>query len=308
VLATILVAAVAVVGAIVWLGRADEPSSGTSDPTPGVGPAGLADAGGFAYRFEVGKTYRYNVTTLMQGTLTVDGSAQSYREQAFAVISVRPMSVDDDGVVTAKVEQLSGRAVVNGDEAPLSPGSATVRIRPDGAIVWVSNPFGAAILQEAMFGFPGVNQFLPIMPAREVHDGDAWDVTVTQELPDVGASISFDTDSSLLGLASQSSGGDVVVVRGQVGLPLDVRFDARPALKSMKIDFPSRSEPAVVFSGSSLLDTTAEFDTAKGALHLMNSSGNLEMEVRSENLPARAGGNSDVLFSGLIGLIVQPSP
>jgi hypothetical protein len=304
VIAALSVAALTVLGALLWTGRVDQQSNKEPNAGGAGGPVPAGLPGGLAYRFDVGTTYRYTVTALMQGTLTAGGSPQPYREDASATVSVTPTSVADNGVVTATIEQVDARSVVNGHTAALSPASATVRIRPDGAVIRVSNPFGSAMLQEAMLGFPGVNQFLPVLPSHRVDDGDSWQATVTQELPDVDAALSFETASTLVG-SGGSPGRGVVVLRGHVELPLDVTFDAEPALEAMNVAVPPQSEPAVAFSGSAALDTTVEFDRAKGALRTMNSQGELEMAVRYDDFPRGAAVARAAQFSGWIGLMVR---
>jgi hypothetical protein len=302
VFATVVVAALAILGAVLLAGRIGGGSSEKPDPGGAGGPV-AGDPYGLVYTFEVGETYRYTVTALMQGTLTAGGSPEPYREDASAVVSVTPTSVDENGVVTATIEQLSGQSVVNGQAAALSEGSATVRIRPDGAVVRVSNPFGAAMLHDAMIGFPGVNQFLPVLSSYHVDDGESWQATVTQELPDVDAALSFETASTLVGAGG--SGGSVVVVRGHVDLPLDVSFDAERGLEKMSVKVPAGSDPTVGFSGSAALDTTVEFDRGKGALRAMNSQGELEMAVRYDDFPRGADVTDAAQFSGWIGIMVR---
>jgi hypothetical protein len=277
----------------------------SGEQSPAVGPATdggpQSGRGSLVYRFEVGRTYRYSVVAGLEGSVTVDGATEDYVERESVDVELTPTDVEPDGSILVRLEQQAGNFEVNRQTGTISPTSSIVTIAPDGRVVKVRNPWGAALLQEGLFGYPGVNQLLPVLPEDPSEAGrrTSWSTSFRQELPDVDEVLRYVVEGRLVRPGDPGVPPGDYDVKVHLTVPLDLRADARPGLSALNIELAG-SSPTVAMSGSADVTMFAQFDEATGQLVSMVSEGSLNMTVRYIDFPRSLNTPRELGFTGTI--------
>jgi hypothetical protein len=293
--------------------RFGEPVETAVEDGAAPAPADAAEAGDglLAYTFEEGETYRYGVSAGLEGTITVDGKTSEYVETESADVELTPVRVAEDGTAVVRVEQHAGTIEIDGRGGVIAPTSSVLTVGPDGRVVRVENPWGAALLQEGLLGYPGVNQFLPVLPPNpnEVPSPRmSWSSELRQRLPDVGGVLRGFVEGRVV------RPGDPEVPPGEWDLqehliaPLQLQSDARAGLEALGVGVPAASSPTIAISGTVDVAMTAQVDESTGRLVLMVSEGSLAMSVQYLDFPASLELPRSVSFSGTVRLNVAAAP
>jgi hypothetical protein len=246
-----------------------------------------------------GQTYRYHLDMSFDGSVKVAGQAAPVSTQFGEDFTWKVESVDATGLATVTMTIESITSTVNGQTEPAGgPLTVQMKVARDGRILTAGN-LALTGSSSTTQGFPGTDQFLPLLPDHPVKPGDAWDKTFDQSIPfDIGK-IHYVAHNSYL--RNEDVGGvQAAVIAGTVKVPLDLTID--PNEISQALDTPA--DPTipkgakVLFTGTMDLTQTAWLDLAKHTLLKGSLTGAMDMTIQLKGVPAPAG-----IPDGKIGLI-----
>jgi hypothetical protein len=173
-----------------------------------------------------------------------------------------------------------------------------VKVAKDGRILTAGNRALTGSSNTTQ-GFPGTDQFLPLLPDHPVKPGDAWDKTFDQDFPFGSGKIHYVAHNSYL--RNEDVGGvQAAVIAGKVTVPLDLTIDPNEISKALDTP-PDPTIPKgakVLFTGTMDLTQTAWLDLAKHTLLKGSLTGAMDMTIQLKGIPAPAG-----IPDGKIGLI-----
>jgi hypothetical protein len=267
-----------------------------------------AKAGPLALAFTAGDTHRYRIAQSMD--LTVDGDAVGGTEdlelEIEQLVSWTVTDVDDDGVARIRIEAEDVSGTVNGSPAPpagpVPP--VEVRISPDGEVLSIGGPAlgGAGIdLTQGglgqLFDVPGSNQVTPLLPPDgDAAPGDSWDSSYTHDVPFGEGSIELEATSRYDRDERVGDAETAVIVTDS-----DVRMDVAFAFADLIDMFGGGEMPAgasgldaladasMTYAGTASSSQTGWLELATRELVQMRTTGELELEMEIEGVPAASG-------------------
>jgi type IV pilus assembly protein PilA len=286
----LVVVLVAAAGAYLFLNRSSSPS-GTA----------------LALSLTQGQTYRYHTDMTFDGSIKVAGQAAPVSMQFGEDFAWKVESVDASGVATVTMTVESITSTVNGQSTSVGdPMTIQVKVAKDGRILTAGNLAltGGSSTAE---GFPGTDQFLPLLPDHPVKPGDSWDKTFDQAFPFGAGKIHYVAHNSYL--RNEAVGGvQAAVIGGSVTVPLDLTIDPNEISKAL--DAPS--DPTipkgakVLFTGTMNLTQTAWLDLAKHTLLKGSLAGAMDMTIQLKGIPAPTGiPDGKIGLAGNVSLRIQ---
>jgi type IV pilus assembly protein PilA len=258
-------------------------------------PGGTA----LALSLSPGQTYRYHLDMSFDGSVKVAGQAAPVSMQFGEDFTWKVESVDASGLATVTMTVESITSTVNGQSASAGePMTIQVKVAKDGRILTAGN-LALTGGSSASEGFPGTDQFLPLLPDHPVKPGDAWDKTFDQDFPFGNGKIHYVAHNSYL--RNEDVGGvQAAVIGGTVKVPLDLTIDPNEISKALDTPAdPTIPKGAkVLFTGTMDLTQTAWLDLAKHTLLKGSLTGAMDMTIQLKGIPAPAE-----IPDGTIGLI-----
>lgn len=246
-----------------------------------------------------GQSYGYHIDMSFDGSVKVAGQAAAVTTQFGEDFTWKVESVDASGVATVTMTVESITSTVNGQSTPAGgPMTIQVKVAKDGRILTAGN-LALTGSSSTTQGFPGTDQFLPLLPDHPVKPGDAWDKTFDQEFPFGDGKIHYVAHNSYL--RNEDVGGiQAAVIGGTVKVPLDLTIDPNEISKAL--DTPADTTipkgAKVLFTGNMDLTQTAWLDLAKHTLLKGSLTGAMDMTIQLKGIPAPAG-----IPDGKIGLV-----
>lgn len=241
-----------------------------------------------AMQFREGDSYRYRLSLAFDGTVEVGTDVEPFQFEMEETFSMVVESVDQDGIATLHmtIEDLS--ASVGGDSvsAPTDDLDFRLKIAPDGRIL-ESGGLGFATGPNTGPGFPGVDQFTPLLPEGPVSPGDTWASDFEQSVPFFDKPFRFEGESELLRYESVA-GVDTAVIRSRLTIPLDFSLNLREVLGAIgedDSDLPEGTDPVFVYGGNVELVQTNWFDPEQGEVVESSSDAAIDMTLRIEGVP-----------------------
>jgi hypothetical protein len=255
-------------GALVFvLGRGTPHASGTT----------------LALSFRPGQVFRFHLMNRITGTLSAS-AVDLNTPIDLAVdetVSFRVVSVDSDGITTARVKLEKATASVNGRSEDVATGKdLEMRIARDGRILQSG---GVAFGSEDGNGaaFPGTDQFLPILPDGRVAPGDSWSKTFTVRFPLGDGSLRYSTDNTLLRY-EPLNGVRSAVIQSDVKVPLGISIDARKFFLSAGMtesEIPPEAKGSLRYDGQMESLQTAWYDAVSKQILKSTARGTMDLRM-----------------------------
>ncbi len=267
-----------------------------------------AKAGPLALAFTAGDTHRYRIAQSMDLTVGGDaiGGTEDLELEIEQLVSWTVTEVDDDGVATIRVEVEEMTGTVNGSPTPASGPVPPVelRISPDGEVLSIGGPAlgGAGIdLTQGglgqLFDVPGSNQVTPLLPPDgDAVPGDSWDSSYTHDVPfgegsiDLEATSRYDRDERV-------DGAETAVIVTDSDVRMDVAFAFADLIDmfgggEMPTGAPgvdALADASMTYAGTASSSQTGWLELATRELVQMRTTGELDLEMMIEGVPAASG-------------------
>jgi hypothetical protein len=241
-----------------------------------------------AMQFREGQAYRYRLTMTFDGEVDLGTEIQDFQFEMEETFSLDVESIDEEGIATVRmtIEDLSASA--DGDTVPTPDEDLEFRLRiaPDGRIL-ESGGLGFATGPNTGPGFPGLDQFAPLLPDGSVSPGDSWTTEFEQAVPFFDEPLRFEATSEFL--RNETVGAvEAAVIRTRTTIPLDFSLDVREVLAAIgedDSDLPESSDPVLVYGGKVVLVQTNWFDPEKGEILESSTDATVDMNLRIEGVP-----------------------
>jgi hypothetical protein len=250
-----------------------------------------------ALKFSAGQTLRYRVGFSINGSVSnlaapglgISAGPSPYRLQVSETVSWRVRSVDSSGEATVEVSVIEGTVTVNGQTHPASAAApvTVLQVAPDGRVVSAQDQ-GLIPGRGSGGGFPGLDQWTPVLPIRPVGPGARWSRAFDQALPPGPATLRYSTVNSFVRY-QDASGIRTAVVSANVSVPVQVTVEPNRLGGAQASSPPpdgSGATPTVEYSGSSSWNQMAWVDPKAGALVRLATTGSVDMTMSFRNFPS----------------------
>lgn len=181
-----------------------------------------------ALSFKPGQVYRFHLVNRITGTFSSDAAGLNAPIDVGVdeTVAFRVISVDRDGITTARVKIEDATATANGASSPGPAGKELeMRIARDGRILQSGGvAFGSE--EGAGAAFPGTDQFMPILPDGKVAPGDSWSKSFTVRFPLGDGAIRYETENTLQRY-EPLNGVRAAVIQSDIKIPLKLTIDPR---------------------------------------------------------------------------------
>ena len=253
----------------------------------------MAQARAFTTGFKAGQTLRYDVHTVLSGSLSVASQAVPLSSDQTLREILRVTSVDRSGTATVEVTitDLVAATTGGGGAQP-----SALLVGRDGRI----HSGGAATLGGPIPSIPGSDQLTPVFAGHPVKPGDGWIVGYDRPNPYGGGSLRFTAHGRYLRDES-AAGRQAAVIQTTLTGPIDFSIDfarlpSPPAATNPPIAPPTGT---VQYTGQATNTATYWVDLATNQVLKSTGSGTY---VLAYSVPASAGvaGAQQVTFNGTI--------
>ena len=252
---------------------------------------GTVKARAFTTGLTAGQSVRYQVHTVVSGTLTAGASQLPVDSDQRVSQTLRVDSVDKAGTATVT---LTTDTITDSSGAALTtkPGPVVLKIGADGRILAGSG----AQLGGRLPSLPGTDQLTPILPGHPVKPGDSWDRSYVRPNPYGAGAFSLTAHNKYV--RDETVGGHAAaVIDSTLTGPLDftIDFSKIPNLQ------PGAATGAVHYVGSVNSKNRYWLSTAgRGGVLKSSASGDYSLPYAVVVSTSQAGGPQQVSFSGRI--------
>lgn len=249
-----------------------------------------------------GQSVTYQVRFTMNGTISIAGQSQPFSGQMSETVGWKVTSVNA-GVATVHVTLRNVSGQVEGQRIKKSdvPSGVDIKVAADGRVLSGGDLASAG---SNSFGFPGTDQFTPLLPDRPVGPGDTWSKSFQQSLPFADGALSYSTRSTFLRYQTLQ-GVRTAVLSTTMDVPLDYTVNIRRLLAFIgqkDSQIPAGSDPSISYGGSVQIRSTSWFDPTRGQLVQSASDGTFDMTMKFAGFPAGEQPPGDVRFVGSISV------
>ena len=181
---------------------------------------GTLQAHRFTTGFKAGETIRYQVHTVVSGSLSLKGQQVPLLSGQSRIETLQVVSVDGAGTATVRATNVDGVGDSTFGTVTGRPAPATFRIGSDGKI-----RSGAAIqVAGRVPSIPGSDQLTPVLTDHPVKPGDSWDKRYGRTNPYGPGGFAFTSHSTYV--RDEPLGGrDAALIESTVSGPIDFTID-----------------------------------------------------------------------------------
>ena len=248
----------------------------------------------FTTGFKAGETLRYDLHTVVDGSLGVGSQSVPLTSDQELRETLAVKSVDRSGTATVEITaQDLVSAATGGSGTPPAP--ATLQVGRDGRI----KSGAATTLGGPIPSIPGSDQLTPVLAGRPVKPGDAWDVAYTRPNPFGGGGFQFATHNRYL-RDEAVAGRQAAVIESDLSGPVDFSIDfSRLPVPPAPTNPPTAITGTIQYTGNLAAKTTYWVDLETDRVLKSSGSGTY---VIAYSTPAVAGvsGAQQVAFNGTI--------
>jgi hypothetical protein len=255
-----------------------------------------------------GDTYRYAMKMEMDAAVSAPqlGFSQPFRGTMEAVISMRVVSVDGDGVATVDMVLEEGEATFFEVTEPLPRETTRIRIAPDGRLIEVNGhalPGGAGIGA----GLPGFDQFAPLLPDETVSPGDSWTKDVDLPIPFGEGSMQLLVEGDYV-RNDTIRGLPVAVIRTNSFTPLDLELsfdDIAAFVGGSAEDIPGVDDLEMSMGGNMRLLQTSWLDLPTGRWYRTKESADFDLAIVMRGIPGSGPDEATMHLTGTMNLLMD---
>lgn len=267
-----------------------------------------AKAGPLALAFTAGDTHQYRIAQSMDMTVGGDavGGTEDLELEIEQLVSWTVTEVDGGGVATIRVEVEEMTGTVNGSPTAASGlvPPVELRISPDGEVLSIGGPAlgGAGIdLTQGrlgqLFDVPGSNQVTPLLPPDgDATPGDTWDSSYTHDVPFGEGSIELEA-TSRYDRDERVDGAETAVIVTDSNVRMDVAFAFADLIDVFgggemptgASGMDALADASMTYAGTASSSQTGWLELATRELVQMRTTGELDLEMEIEGIPAASG-------------------
>jgi hypothetical protein len=183
-----------------------------------------------SFVFAKGQSARYRVRFQEDGHISggPEENSVTYRNRLSEIMAWHVLSVDRAGTATVGLVLTNRHTWEDGKTGTLQPASFQIRIARDGRIL-----AGADLAPSAGNGpgYPGMEQFAPLLSGRPVRPGDSWTKSFVQSFAGSSQTLGYSTNNQFLALATVGS-SSTAAISSRMTVPVHflVRDIGRPSL------------------------------------------------------------------------------
>ncbi len=255
-----------------------------------------------------GEVYRYAMKMEMDAAVSAPqlGFSEPFQGAMEAVISMRVVSVDGDGIATVDMLIEEGEATFLNVTESLPQETTRIRIAPDGRFVEVNGhalPGGSGVGA----GLPGVDQFAPLLPDETVSPGETW-------TKDVDLPIPFGEGSMQLVVQGEYLRNDTIrglpaaVIRTDSFTPLDLDLsfdDIAAFLGGSAEGIPGADDLEMSMGGNMQLVQTSWVDLPTGRWYRTKGSADFDLAIVMRGLPDPGPDEATIRLVGTMKLLMD---
>jgi hypothetical protein len=269
--------------------------------------------GGSAYALQFAKakpgdTYRYAMKMDMDAGISSPqiGALQSLDMTMEAVIAMRVVSVDGDGVATIDLIIEEGTATLLDVTEELPRETTRIKIGPDGRLVELG---GHALPGSAQIGggLPGFDQFAPLLPDTIVKPGDTWEKELDLPIPigegemELLVRGEFLRNGTIRGLPA-------AVIRTDSFSPLDLKLsfdDIEALLGGSTTGIPGLEDLEMSMGGNMRLLQTSWVDLGSGRWYRTKGSADFDLAIVMSGIEGPGPDQATLRLAGTMKLLID---
>ena len=258
-------------------------SGGSSTPT---GPSSSPPAAALALSLNKGQSTQYRMDMSLDGTGSVGRISVHTTEHLTQNLSWRIVSVDKNGVAAVQLQTSHGRETTDGKTATVSPLTMHIRVARDGRVLTGAS-LGTTSGRNGGPGWPGMDQFAPLLPDHPVRPGASWTKSFDQGFPFGSGHLHFTATNHFL--RYETVGGTrAAVINSTMTIPVNLSFNLRElgrAIGAKEGSLEPGRNPTMSFTGTMDMNQTAWLDMEQHSLLKSQNTGKFHLAIRVIGFP-----------------------